>query len=173
MKSIKLKRGFSLIEMLVYVGILTLLSVVIASTILAMQKSWATIKVQKNVALSAEGSLERMIREIRNAKSVNTSSSVFNTNPGILVLNTEDLSGTAISMKFYLSTSTLNLQEASNTPEQIILNTATSTSLIFRHIITPKSEAVRVELQLKSTYRGQSDTRNFYNTAILRGSYNQ
>src|SRR3989344_2406588 len=102
------RKGFSLVEMLIYIAILALMLSVIMNIIVSTVRSERVIKVLRNVEDSAILSLERIVRETRQAESVNLVSSDLGSNPGKLVLT--DALGSPRA-EFYLSSGRLFLKE--------------------------------------------------------------
>lgn len=160
----KESKGFSLIETIVYVAIFSILlaSVTYATTVLF--SSYQKTKVIRRIENSAIASLDRMERDIRDSKSVDLANSVFNVSPGVLTL----ISG-ATTTKYYISNNQIYISENGSVLGPITFSSVNVSSLIFNYISTSTSEAVRVSM----TITGASSTpaRNFYDTAVLRGSY--
>jgi len=83
-------RGLSLIEIVVYIAILSLLSVVVVGILLSLSGVYAELVITKRMNTSAAAALDRMAREVRSAMSVDTASSTLGASPGLLVLSGED-----------------------------------------------------------------------------------
>jgi len=171
MLNLNKKKGFTLIEMIIYITILSALFILIINTLLLISKSYKSIKLTNDINNSASASLERIIRELRLAQNVNTSLSLLSSSPGKLVLNTTDNLGTPIVLDFYVENDTLKLNEDGVLSGVLIRDNVKVTNLIFRHIISTSSESVKVELTLTGSEGNTTKTENFYSTAVLRGSY--
>lgn len=165
------KKGFSLVELIIYIALLATFSVAMVNTLLILTKSWTTVKISKNIAISATSALERVSREVRNAYNINTSQSTFGGTSGELTLNTQDLSGVDSSVNFSLDSGVLKVQRDSGTADNLTLASTPVTALSFYRIVSGESEAVRIQLTLQMTYRGQTSTQTFYTTTSLRGGY--
>ena len=159
-------KGFSLIEMVVYVSILAIVFVVVINTLLIISRSYSSIKVSLDINNSATVSVERIIGEIRKANSVNLIQSTFDSNPGRLVLNTTDDAGALLIVDFYLENNTLKLKEGGLFSGDLTSDVDV-TNLVFRRITNETSEAVKIEMELSNGNKNKV----FYNTAVLRGSY--
>jgi len=164
------RRGFSLVETIIYLVLLMMLLVAIINFLLFMSKSWASIRVDKGIAYTASTALERMTREIKDADRVDTSRSIFNDTHGKLTLDVYTTGGATTSLAFFLNGTTLVMQNASGTTP-LALSTTPIQNLTFEHIVTPQSEGVEIAIQLESDYMGRSRTEFFYATAIVRNSY--
>lgn len=163
-------KGFSLIEMLLYVLILSLVSIMVVNTLILLASSFSTVKASKNIQISSSTILERMIMEIRNSNSVDLTSTL-DSNPGILKLNAEDISGTPYTVEFYIEGGILKIKKDGGTGQPLSLSNTTIPNLVFRRIITGEGEAIKIELTLQTIEGNITNLQNFYATAILRGSY--
>lgn len=167
------RRGFTIIETLVYLSILALMLVAVVAVLLNMSRVYNTLTSNRTLNASAVASMERIVREIRQANSIDVANSIFNVNPGKLVLNTTDENGAVTTVEFSVSNGLLAIKQGGNTLGPLNLSSTTVDSLVFRQISTAVSDAVKVELVLTSSYLASSKTERFYSTAILRGSYAQ
>ncbi|TAL49353.1 hypothetical protein EPN83_01225 [Patescibacteria group bacterium] len=162
--------GLSLVETLVYIGILTLILGVVVALLSGLGGSQRRLKASKQVENSAIFGFERMIREIRRAKSINPAS-VLGTNPGVLVLDTTDLGGAPRTVEFSVSGSILRVKESGIDLGPLTPSQARVTSLVFSLLSTPNSAALKVEMTVEAGSGPSLASRNFYGTAILRNSY--
>ncbi len=156
--------GYSLLELVFYIALFTILSIAVLNALMTMTKAFKETAI--NLELSQGASIvERIAREIRRAESINTISA------SDLTLNTTDSGGASQTVRFLLSSS--NLQFFENGGLVGNLNTAdlAVTALSFTEITTTEGEAVRFVV----TVRSLNDTLNriidFNNTIVLRGGY--
>lgn len=163
--------GVTLIESLFYVGILGLLVAATISTLVALNTSYENIKSASSIESAAQTALDRMVREIRSATSVDIGNSTLNASPGRLTLQTTDAGGAAATVEFLVSSSTIRVRENGVDVGPLTSSAVRASSVIFRHVVTPLSEAVRVELVLESGQGDSAKSKNFYATAVLRNSY--
>lgn len=172
MKVFKKNRGISLIETILYAAIISIVSVFVIGSVLVMMRTFNNIQLARNINISARISMERMIREIRLADSID-GTSVFDFNPGRLKLNTIDSGDNPATVEFFLDGSNLMIKEGSGQPENLTGSGVKTSSLIFRQIsASTTSKAVRIELEIwDSLPQGYQKTEKFYDTAILRRSY--
>ncbi len=165
------KKGFSLVETIIYIGLLVLVLVAIMNMTLSMARAYGYFKLSRHVQTSAINALDRMVRDIRNAQSVNVGQSTLGTSPGVLTLITTSATGTAQTLQFYVATSTLRVKQDGGDVGPLTLSDVSVSSLIFRQISTGISQAVKIELTLSTGSGSTTRTANFYDTAILRDSY--
>jgi type II secretory pathway pseudopilin PulG len=166
-----LKAGMTLVELLIYIGILLMLTGVVVATLLALSRSYNTLKSTENIDSAAEIAMERMVRFIRNSASVDTGLSTLGTSPGVLQLNTLDESEHASTAKFSLTGQVLHITEAGVDEGPLTSSNVRITSLIFTKITTAQSQAVKIQMQLESGTSTSYRVKSFYSTVVLRGSY--
>ncbi len=159
--------GFSLIEIIIYLSIFTMLSVLVINSFITVMRSFSTTR--ENISLLEAGinSMERISREIRQSNVVDLTSSNLSLN------NTDD----ATSRRFTKEGDLFNLYECNNIGS---CNTLSGNllgpnilleNLVFRRIETTESEAIKIEMSLRDARSKTDKVENFYNTIILRGGY--
>jgi Tfp pilus assembly protein PilW len=166
-----LKRGYSLIEALVYAALAVLILGAIISSILIFNTTLRTVKVVRDLDNSSYISMDRMTREIRNSESLDNAASIYNATSGVLTLNTTDQANSPIKIKFYLSNGILMMDRANSPIGPLSLSSVRVNSLIFRPIISTSSQAVKIEMEIQATSTNFNSSKKFYNTIILNGSY--
>ena len=134
-------------------------------------QSYRIIKTNTDIENSAMIATDRIEREVRNASSIVTASSTFDVNPGTLVLDSIDASGTVTTLKFYVESGTLSLDVNGAYQGPLTISGVTVSNLVFREATTTNSTGVKMEMTLTAgsgtTYRSD----NFYDTGTLRESY--
>jgi|SRR3989338_516846 len=164
------RRGFSLVEAIIYIGLLVLILVAVINMMLLMSRSYNFLKASRHMQISAITALDRMVREIRNAQSIDIGQSAFGTDVGVLTLNTTTVAGVSQTIQFYLDGAVrLKLDGVDIGP--MTLPDVTVMGLTFRQITTGISQAVKIELSLLTGVLPSTRLSNFYGTAILRDSY--
>lgn len=164
------QKGYTLLELVFYIAFLALLSVLVVEVFMTMTKSFVEIRSMRDLTQSASVSMERMIREIRDADTVQVADSVFNTNPGSLSLQSVE-NGVTRTVKFMVSGTDLEMYEDGVLVGVLNGETVSINSLIFRSVSTPVSEGIKIELILQESRSNISRTEEFYGAAMLRGSY--
>lgn len=163
-------RGYSIIEIIVYLALFAVLTIAFVNTLIISMKSFSEIQINRDLISGGTGAFERMTREIKNATSINTGASTFNTSPGVLSLNTTDSGGSAKTVLFDVSNNSLRLSENGTVTGNLLNPNINVTNLVFKQITTGAGTAVRIEMTIQNT-KGLSIKENFYTTAILKGSY--
>ncbi len=160
------KTGFTLIEMLMYVALMTIIILVIVQSITVVLKSNRSSFADINIRNSGYTAMEGILREIRSSETVEQASM------GILEMKQDNL--TRVVRFSTSSEGTIDFYEGSDVPN--IVGPLTSKgvfvkNLIFTKINTGKSFAVRIEMELETNVNDIYKSEWFYGTAILRGSY--
>lgn len=160
------QRGFSLIEVMVYLAVTVLVAGALVSTFVSLNDILFRNKTERELTHSASVSLERMTRAIRGADSINTGLSTFGTSPGALTLID---SGTTTA--FYMSGSDLMVSVNGAELGPLTSDVVTVESVVFNRYTGSTTDMVRVALTLSAVGKNSSSTRTFYTSAVLRGSY--
>ena len=145
-------KGFSLIELIVYIAIFAILITTITLFAIAFVKSTGKSRIKKEVSLGAYSAMKTMIYEIKRANAVYAPTSVFNSNSGQLSLETsqELPSGEQITyIDFYLDDDDkLYLKREGQNPQLLISESFKVINLEFEHLASA-SEAIRIDLALE------------------------
>lgn len=151
--------GASLLETVLYIGIFAIIALLTVNTVLALTRAVGEIRGLRHTIRDADIAMERMIREIRAAQNVDTGTSVLGSNPGTLVL-----AGTSSTITFsLLGGEQIFLQKNAESPRSLTSSSTRITNLVFTRLVASSSEAARIQMTM--------DNKNFYGTAVLRGSY--
>lgn len=165
------RTGFTLIEMIVYVAILGIITVLAVNSTLEMTKAYVNLRVSRDMNTSATAVLERMTREIRGANDIDLAQSTLGANPGRLTLNTKDAVGADTTVEFYVENGLIKVKEGGVAKGALMTSSTQASSFIVRSLSNANSKAVKIDLTVAATRGNVSKTRNFYNTVVLRGSY--
>lgn len=159
-------RGFLLIETLVYVAVTVLVTLVTVNMYFSLDDVLLRNKTERMLTNAATVTLERMVRDIRDAITVDTGGSTLDTSPGVL-----ELTAGATTTRFFLSGGNVvvevnGVELGPLTSDDVIVE-----DLLFRHYVGPNTEFVRVEMTLSAASKAASTTKTYYTSAVLRGSY--
>ncbi len=167
-----LNAGFSLVEILFYVVILSFALLAVTQTLMVITRSYGILKSVQSIEQEAAFSLERLMREVRNANAIDDAGSILGTTPGKLFLNsTEMSSGAPTTVEFSVVNGNLSLKENGVVTGTLTSSATAVTALVFRKINTARSQGVKIEMTLTSGTGTAARTENFYATAVLRDSY--
>ncbi len=165
-----MKRAFSLVEMLIYVAIVSATFVLVVQVCLTLSRSYVSLRNAKNIQSALSVGLETMVREIRGAASVDLAGSVLGSSPGRLKLNTT-YNGAVSAVEFYATSSRLVMYRDGVFQGPLTLQNVSVTNLLFRHMATNTAQAVKIDITLQTGTGSTTKTESFYDTVVLRGSY--
>lgn len=156
-----LERGFSLVEMLLYLGILSIISSALVLTGNALMRNYIRIAATEDVMESGSVALERMTREVRFAGAIDLAHSTLNSNPGVLTLLTFDASGSPTTVAFSLSGGRLMMTLGTNAPTPLTKTGITVTNLQFTRAVSAQTEGVGIALTLERISNAGTTTKQF------------
>lgn len=151
--------------------LLTFFVVMIIQVLVAVGGVYKNIKLSRELESSGTISMETMLREIRNASSVDIGSSVLGVNPGTIVVSGVDENMNLYSIEFNLSGGKLQISKNGETPAAITSSVVDVDYLLFSYVSNANSGGVRVELEVSGTSGSVPKSERFYGFAVLRGSY--
>jgi type II secretory pathway pseudopilin PulG len=164
----KLQKGFSLVEMIVYISILILIVGVLLSSLQAIVTTYRHIKVVRTIESSALTTLERITREIKNGTSV---TGTFGNSSSSMTITGKDTLGNDKTTYIYKQNNIIYLTENSVSKGQLTSSSTQVTNFTLRLIDQTYSDAVKIELTVQAGSGDYQREETFYSTAILRGSY--
>lgn len=164
-KTEKTNEGYAVLELIFYVTLFAVISLVIINAMIIMTTSFKETTIQTEF-MQGGAIMEKISREIRQAHDIDPTSSSVD-----LKLNTKDELGNDKTVEFLLSGTDINFFENSvltgnlNAPNIVVLATT------FTQITTAKSKAVKIILSVRSNHDSLGRTFDFYDTVVLRGGY--
>jgi len=169
------KRGFTLVETILYVAVLAVLLTVISNLILGTIGNYKTSSIRDELASSGYQVFGSFFREVKNANSVSLSTSSLDNDLGALSLTTPFQLGNGLigQTNFYLSGGRIMLSRVNETP--LVLTSENIEVTKFKFIrVTPKTglEGVRFYLDLKSKIK-PAESFSLTTFTMLRGGYMQ
>lgn len=165
-------KGVSIVESIFYIAILVILLTVVVNIFFMMSQSYNQIKFSADLQNSATLALDKITREIRNASNVDLVNSVFNSNNGVLTLNTTDIvDGSSKTLQFYINSGVLSLKENGIYFDQLTSSSTVVTKLMFKKLDNGKSLAIKTEMTIKASSTIFNRSANFYSTTIVGNSY--
>lgn len=165
------KRGFTLVEMLIYVSFLAVFSVLVINAVIITTKAFADFRLTRDINNSAVTVMERLVRDIRTAHDVDQIESDFSSHPGRLMLETMDDVGADTTVEFYVDSGRIRVKEGGVDTGFLSSQNVTVDILVFDFVTNINTSAVTIRLQLSSSRGSSEKQKTFYSTVILRGSY--
>ncbi len=164
------QKGFTLLEVLIYIGVLGIIVVAVSSYFLWSIQTSTKIKVIGEALDNTRRAMEIMVYEVREAESIYTETSIFNSHPGQISLETQkylppDENKTYID--FYLSEGKLCLKKESQDPICLTSERVEVKNLVFSQIISGNTPSIQIDLRVdyknptgRSEYQAQVNLRN-------------
>lgn len=169
MHKISKTKGYSLVEIVIYIGVLVSFTVIIVNMLVTISHSKEKLTASQRISNSGAVALDRMTREIHKAANINATSSVLGTSLGSLYLTGVE-SSVSYTVEFYVASSTLRIRENGIDKGPLTEKGVTVTSLIFRKIASSTDQAIKIDLGLSSGTSTSYKSEIFYTTALLRQS---
>lgn len=160
------QKGFSLIEMLVYIALLVLLSGAVIVSIFSLSDVFQRNTHERELADAAVHTLERISREARKAGGFNLGGSQLNVPLGSVALVDGSTTTIFSVTNGRMEVSVNGAPEEVLTPEHIVVD-----NVVFHRLQSTSTEALRVSLTLSVKEDTASTSMTFLNTAVLRNSY--
>ena len=145
------KKGFTIVELIVYIAVFVILITTVTLFAMAFIKATTKSRIKKEVVSGAYSAIEAMVYEIKRANSVYAPTSVFDSHPGQLSLETsqELPEGEQVTyIDFYLDSDRLYLKRESQDPQLLISKNLKVTNLEFEHLASAL-ESVRIDLTME------------------------
>ena len=163
-------QGFSLVELILYTAILSIVVSALTMTGVSLLKTFAYMQASADVAETATVALERITREIRFAYNVDTGASSLLTDPGMLVLETTDDSGNLTSVTVTLSGGRMYISEGGGVPSPLTRGSVTVTHLTFTHTVGTNTQAIRIDMTVERAIRDTTIVKEYRTFAVLDAS---
>lgn len=168
---VKKVRGFTLVEMVIYIFFVGVFSVLALNGVFQATKVFSDFRITRNLNSTAEVILDRVTREVRQAYDVDQVESSFDTHPGRLTLKTINILDVDTTIEFYIDGENVKIKEGGVEQGLLGASNVTVDLLVFNLITNANTEAIKTRLQLTTQKGSLQKTKTFYATTILRGSY--
>lgn len=164
-KSLYKRTGFTLVEVMVYLAILTVVSAGGVSLILSLDGVLAQFKVETALFRSSANVLEQVIVAVREGEDFNAANSVLNT-PAIGKLSIQN---GGVTTTFEKNGNDLNLILDTVNKGDLLSEGVSVTDFTVYKYDTTVGTFVRIKLGLSATVEGITKTITFYDGAVIRG----
>lgn len=164
-------KGFSLVEVVMYVSILITILLIVSNSTLLMARAYSGLKISRDINESAVNILERVVRETRVSQSVNISESIFDNDSGVLSVSSMNESDEIESVKFYVENGNLKMMRNLTDLGALNKSNVNVKKMIFRYSDGAVSDLVKIEMELEGMVGGKVKSEVFYDSVVLRGGY--
>ena len=156
-------------ETVVYVALVVAGLVFTINVLLVVSKSFFGLRMSKEINVSAVASLDRIVREVRSADTVE--GSLFDIDPGVLVVS-HDITGggatTTTTTTFFVEDGALKITRDGDLIGPLSTKNVTIESFILRHASSSVSDTVAVEMTITGTQGTTVKTEKFYTASVTR-----
>ena len=140
--------GFSLIEIIIYISLLAIFIGAITWSFSVIFHSYNRMKNERAVENSAMVSMDRIVREIRNSKSVDLVNTATSTPNGYLTLNNFDSYQNPGTVRFYLLDNRIYEDKNGTTLGPLTSEDTDVSSLVFRYFTSASSTGIKIEMAI-------------------------
>ncbi|MES2985928.1 MAG: hypothetical protein V4686_02270 [Patescibacteria group bacterium] len=163
------KKGLTILEIVIYLSMLSVLCVVVISSLMSLFKSYSVIKLHQNIETSAIQVLDKMTRDIRDSGEVVLGQSSFGVPQGSVAVNVVTNSVTD-TYRYYSENNIIKLSKNDVYLGNLTQNGVYVNSFLAYYINGTSTQAIKIELNLQATPRYGTSTINkyFYTTVQLR-----
>ncbi len=143
------QEGFTLIETLMYAGLLAALGAVLTLAGVRIIRQNAHAQLTAQVLGNARGVLEDMSREVRHGTGVYVPTSVFASHPGQLSLATREklpADEKETYVEFYVDDERIYRKREGAAAELLTSEQVKVTNLVFTHLNSSNDPAIRIEM---------------------------
>lgn len=167
MRRFNQSRGFTLIEALVYIAILSVLSAGSVTLLFSLEEFYYQYQLKQALLESGTLTMERVLTELRQADSIDlTTSELATSTAGVLAL----VRG-ATTTTFSIENGSLSLTQNGRSHGDLTSDAVAATGFtVFRYPMGT-GELVRVRLTLAGAVGEYQEHATFYTAAIIRGTY--
>lgn len=162
-------KGFSLIELVIYMAGMVALVTVLILMIVQIYGLYRQITIVPRSDRIGLLTVDRIVKDIRSGQSIDIGQSSFGAPEGVLFINAAE-SASFIEKEFYIENGRIVYEENGDknylSPADLEV-----TKLQFEHLTTGISEGVRVEIDITFNNGDELVTKEYDGFAILRQSY--
>lgn len=151
-----MQKGFTLVEVLIYIAILGLVVASFISFSVSISNSRGKTYVEQEVQANARVALNLISQRILAANGVNTGASTFGSDPGVLSLSMADSSKNPTIINLTADDGQLQIQEGVDSAITITSDEVRVTNLVFTDL-TSTSDKANIGIELTVEYIASDD----------------
>lgn len=158
--------GYSLLELVIYIALFALLSLVLIRSLFTVMKTYKTASQYRTLQNNGEIVMERITRETRLGNLITTSACPTNSNS--VTITSKDDSGNSKTVSFALTSDQLKLTDQDGNTAALSNTRVSVQTANFCSFSTPVGTGLKVFISLTTTST-PSIQANFYSTVLIRG----
>lgn len=159
-----MKKGFTLVEMLIYIAVLSTIVLAVSSFFLWVVNLNSKVKAMREVSDNAGRIIEILTLEIKEAKSIYTPTSVFSTSTGQLSLETTKYlpaGETQTYIDFFLCQKRLCLKKEEQDPVALTSDNVEVKAMEFNQVATT-STIPSIRINLTVDYKAPAEKPEYF-----------
>jgi len=161
--------GFSLMETVIYISLMTVLLFTLLSLIDSASRTYLISKSSRDIERSAVGVVAAFENQVNSASAIDIVNTKFDNATGSISLIAYDGAGHSTTTKIYLLNNQVFLDQNNIYVGPLSLSDVRVTNLTFRNMSTSTFNGFKVEMTIDNgTSSDQYLSENFYNSYILR-----
>ena len=164
-------KGTTLLEALVYIGLLGGLFTVIVSVLISSSTVLQEIHAMRAINQSGLLVVERIGEAVRSGTELDTATSTFGVDPSILGV-IENRDGNATSTVFYVVNGAMYLYDETDSI-RLTDDAVTVDSFVVENISIGSTTAVKIDMTIGYMNGSSTRSENFYGTFNARGAYDE
>lgn len=164
-----MQRGFSFIEVIIYIAIMAFAVVAIASFSISIANSRNKNYVVQEVQANQRGALNIITQRILAAEGVNVAFSTFNTDPGVLSLKMADAAKNPTIIDLNTDNGVLQITQGVASAVAITADEVKVTNLVFTNL-TPTGRRENIRIKITIEYDNPSGDQEFEYSQSLQTS---
>lgn len=162
------KRGYTLVEAIIYVSVLAVFFIIIVNSLVSFTKPYRNILVLRTIDRSGLEAMEKLSREIKKSTAVDLIASTFGTNPGVLSLVATS-NGFSTTTRLYLDNGILKVDVNGVYYGPLTNSTTTVTNLVFNRMTSGVSSAIKIDMTIQMTNGSIIKNKSYHSTVIIKG----
>jgi prepilin-type N-terminal cleavage/methylation domain-containing protein len=161
------RHGFSLIEMLIYIAVLSVIFIVVVNTVLSFTGSYRKFTAERLLDRSATDALERLTRDIRGATTIDVLNSTFgNATDTLTLISTSGSIST--TTKFYISSNNLRVNINGTYFGPLTVSNVSVTTFTLKKLSSTNSTAIKIDLTVQATNGALVINKNYHSTVVIK-----
>ncbi|MFC1595128.1 type II secretion system protein J [Patescibacteria group bacterium] len=168
MKSKKIQEGFTLIETLIYIAIIGMVVSSFVVFSISVSNSRNKTYVVQEVQANARTALDIMSQKIRASTGVNTGSSTFGSDPGVLSLSMADGARNPTVFDLNQNDGVLRITEGVSSAVPIVSDEVKITNLVFLDLTSDGSFRENIRINMTVEYDNPSGDKEFEYSQTLQ-----
>jgi len=169
------KCGFTLLEVIVYVGILSFITTFVIGGVINISDRVVDVRVSRNLNRNAYVAMERILRDIRDSLAIDegvVEPEYQGQVSEALALVNRNKEGQITTTKFFANEQgNLFVQVGDNAPKELLTSDVEVKDLSFTKLSTAHSNTIRVYLRVGDKQDRITDSKEHFGASVLRGSY--